>query len=29
MGVVGNVIDFNKTSDSFKMGRKKFSMGYG
>lgn len=27
MGVVGNVIDFNKTTESFKMNRKKSSKG--
>lgn len=29
MGIVGNVIDFNKTTDSFKVSRKKLSSGYG
>jgi hypothetical protein len=28
MGIVGNLIDLNKTSDSFKIARKKLSMGY-
>jgi hypothetical protein len=29
MGVVGNLIDFNKTTDSFKVSRKKLITGYG
>ena len=28
MGIVGNLIDLNKTSESFKISRKKLSMGY-
>jgi len=29
MGIVGNVIDFNKTTDSFKVSRKRLNVGYG